>query len=932
MKERRIFLSRGGTWRKTLYLLCILACCSLSLMAQKRVSGTVSDATGEPLIGANVVEKGTTNGNITDQDGKFTLTVGNNAVLQVSYVGFVTQEIPVGSQTTLTITLREDTEALEEVVVVGYGTQKKLTLTGSVATINTQDLVRAPVSNITKAIAGKLPGVRVIDRGGDPGNTNSVDIRGFGGPLVLVDGISGSWQIDPNEIESISVLKDAAAAIYGVRAGNGVILITTKKGTTGKTKITYNGSYGWQNFTDYPEMINAYDYAVSMNEDALNRGLAIVYDAEALAKFKAGTEEGYRSYDWYDIITRANAPQYQHNINVNGGNETVSYFTSVGYFNQEGQYNGDGANFDRYNIRSNISAKIARYLTAEMQLSGRIENRSTSGVSIGNINQVLPIFSPYANDNNHNYYQRTTFGSNNAIRMYEDLVGYNRQKNKSFNGQLSLKYDIPFVEGLSAKALFSYLGGLQEVKTFAKEYNLYTYNKTTDTYAVASTQNSPSSLTRRDDISYQNFLQFRLDYNRVFDQKHSVSAFLGYEQREDFSDYVSAYRQFDIDALDQIDAGRDLNKTNNGSESEGANVSFLGRLNYDYLSKYIVTLTFREDGSAKFYKDNRWGFFPGVELAWRLSEESFLKGALPNLSNLKLRLSYGKTGDDSAGSFQYLTGYTYPGSNTYIFGSSVIKSIVSRGLANDQLTWYTSTIYNAGLDASYLNGLIEGSVDVFYRKREGLLSTRVESLPNTFGASLPQENLNSDDVRGFELMLGHSNQISDFRYSVKGNVSWTRARNRYIEQNDPINSYLYWINNRSNRWSNITYGYKCVGQFQSFDDINNWAVQDGNGNTTLLPGDLKYEDLNGDGVINSLDTQPITRDNTPEIFFGLDITANWKGFDASILFQGASNFMRRMGDAAAYPLFNSGTSVKALMDRWHRANELDPNSEWVPGK
>jgi TonB-linked SusC/RagA family outer membrane protein len=899
---------------------------------KRRITGTVVDENGEPVIGANVVEKGTTNGNITDMNGAFSLSVGEGAVLQVSYIGYVTREIAVGSQTNLNISLLEDSKALEEVVVVGYGTQKKVTLTGSVSAISSQDLVKAPVSNISKAIAGRLPGVRVIDRGGNPGSDATVDIRGFGSPLVLVDGIEQSgFQIDPNEIESISVLKDAAAAIYGVKAGNGVMLVTTKKGTSGKAKITYNGSYGWQNFSSFPGVINALEYAESMNEDALNRGIAPVYTAEDLQKFRAGTEEGYRSYDWYDIIVRPNAPQNQHNLNITGGNESVSYFTSVGYLNQDGQYRSN-LRFERYNIRSNISAKIARYLTAEVQLGGRIENRNTPKAGIGNVIQVLPIFSPWANDENHAYFQRTTFGTNNAINLYPELTGYDKQRYKLFNGQFSLKYDMPFVEGLSAKLLFSYLGNLKETKTFSREYYLYSYDKATDSYARSYTGNSPSSLTRRDDIGEQNFLQFRLDYNRTFAQKHTVSAFLAYEQREDLSNFVSAFRQFDIDALDQINAGRDLNKTNEGSESENANVSFIGRLNYDYLSRYMINLTFREDGSAKFYKDKRWGFFPGAEVAWRISEESFLKDSQADLSNLKLRLSYGKTGDDRVNAFQYLTGYNYPGSASYIFGSDVVRSIVSRGLSNENFTWFTSEIFNAGIDAAYRNGLLEASLDVFYRKRDGLLAYRTESLPNTFGASLPQENLNSDDYRGFELTLGHSHQIQDFRYSVRGNMSFTRARDRYIEQNDPINSFLYWKNNRSERWKNIAYGYVCVGQFQNQDDINTWAVQDGAGNTTLLPGDLKYEDLNGDGVINDLDVQPIGRDNTPEIYFGLDLTAAWKGFDFSLLMQGATNYARYMTDAAGYPLFNSGTSLQYLMDRWHRADPFDPNSAWIPGK
>jgi TonB-linked SusC/RagA family outer membrane protein len=464
-----------------------------------RITGTVVDRTGEPVIGANIVEKGAVaNGTITDVDGRFSLSVPQGATLVVSFIGYVTQEVTADGRTDLRIVLGEDTQALEEVVVVGYGTQKKVTLTGAVSAISNQDLVRAPVSNISKAIVGRLPGVRVTDRGGDPGAEATVDIRGFGSPLILVDGIEqAGFQIDPNEIESISVLKDASAAIYGVKAGNGVMLITTRKGAGSKAKITYNGSYGWQNFSTFPEVINALEYAESVNEDALNRGIAPVYSAEDLQKFRAGTEEGYRNYDWVDILSRPNAPQTQHNLNASGGNESVNYFTSFGYTKQGTMMEGDNSGFDRYNFRANISAKIARYLTAEVQIGGRIENRDNPKAAIGSVNGILPIYSPYANDADHAYFRGTPAATNFLASLHSDVAGYDRSRYKHFNGQFSLKYDMPFVEGLSAKLLFSYLGSLKESKNFSKTFYLYAYDQTADTYNKAFTVNSPAFLTRR---------------------------------------------------------------------------------------------------------------------------------------------------------------------------------------------------------------------------------------------------------------------------------------------------------------------------------------------------------------------------------------------------------------------------------------------------
>lgn len=910
----------------------------------KQVTGVVKDALGEPIIGGSVFVKGSTNATMTDLDGTFSIQVPSNGVLVFSYIGFVTQEINADNiSIPLTITLLEDLQQLEEVVVVGYGVQKKASVTGSVSAIDNKDLLKAPVSNISNALVGRLPGIRVQNSGGIPGEESSVDIRGFGAPLVLVDGIEQpGFQIDPNEVESISVLKDAAASIYGVKAGNGVLLITTKKGVKGKARITYNGSVGFQNFTSYPKMVNAAQYAELTDEDAINRGNPPVYGPEKLQKFKEGKELGYRSYDWYDILTRSNAPQTQHNLNVSGGTEDVSYFASVGYLNQEGIYSTKSLGFSRYNFRSNISAKIAKDLTAEVQLSGRIENRNApyddDTYVIHGITRMHPTMSPYANDDDHSYYGLTNF-QNPLARSDADYSGYRKSKKKLFNGQFSIKYDTPFLPGFSVKALFSYLTKVEDEKNFAKEFWLYSHDKAGDEYVYNKvfTGNSPSNLFRKTYTSEQNFLQFSLNYNRTFSEKHNVNAILLYEQREDIDDYVQAYRQFDIDALDQINAGSDTNKNNGGNESEMANVSFIGRVNYDYMQKYLLELAFRQDGSAKFHRDSRWGFFPSVSLGWRMSEESFLKNNIDFLDNLKLRVSYGKMGDDKGNNnevqaFQYLTGYNYPGGSSYIFGSNVFKSLDPKGLPNLAYTWFTSEIFNLGVDMSLWNRLLEGSVDVFYRKRKGLLAYRYQSLPNTFGSSLPQENLNSDDYRGFEISLGHTNQIQDFRYSIRGNMSFTRIKNVYIEQADPINSYRYWKDYRSDRWQNMEFGYKCVGQFINQEDINSWAVQDGAGNTTLLPGDLKFEDFNGDGVINDYDVQPIGRSDKPEIYFGLDITADWKGFDFSLLMQGATNYARYMDGAMGYALFNGSSALDVFMDRWHRADLYDPNSEWIPGK
>lgn len=483
--------------------------------ATRQITGTILDETGEPIIGANVVQKGTTNGTMTDLDGAFSLNVPNNATLVVSFIGYNSTEVNVAGKSKITVTLKEDTQKLEEVVVVGYGTQKKVTVTGAVAAIGADEITQAPVANISNALAGRLPGVRVQNTGGMPGQESSVDIRGFGKPLILVDGIEQpGFQVDPNEIESISVLKDAAAAIYGVKAGNGVVLITTKKGSAGKAKITYNGSVGFQSFTNYPDVVNAAQYAELVDEDALNHGNSPIYGPEKLALFREGTQDGYRSYNWKDILTRKNAPQTQHNININGGSEDIKYFASVGYLDQEGIYSTKDLNFSRYNFRSNISAKIAKYLTADVQLGGHVENKMSpfdeDTYIIHGITRMLPTFSPYANDEEGEHYGLTNF-QNPLARADADVSGYRKEKKKLFNGSFSLKYDMPFVPGLSAKVMFSYLTKVEEYKNFAKEFYLYSYDQANNKYEKVFTGNSPSNLYRKDYTSEQNLLQFSLN-------------------------------------------------------------------------------------------------------------------------------------------------------------------------------------------------------------------------------------------------------------------------------------------------------------------------------------------------------------------------------------------------------------------------------------
>lgn len=899
------------------------------------VKGVVEDALG-PIAGANVVEKGTTNGTITDMDGNFTLNVAPNATLVISYIGYKDQEIAVNNKTNIQIKLVEDSQALDEVVVVGYGVQKRASVTGSVASLQAKDIATVKTPNVSNALAGKLPGLRAVQRSGAPGDDDaSIDIRGFGNALVIVDGVERDFkQIDANDIESISILKDASAAVYGFKGANGVILVTTKKGAVGKPKINYNGYVGIQNITRFPEYFNGYEYATMFNEAQQNIGVAAPYSAKELEQFK----QGIGTTDWFNETIRKTAPSTYHNLSVSGGAEKVKYYFSLGMTHQDGILRSNDINYRKYNVRSNISAEIIKGLTVDLQLSGRLDTRMTPALPysktnlFGDIQMAKPVTTIYAN-NNPEYWGNPAGGGHNPIQVSDiDEIGYDRRDRREFNGSITMNWELPWIKGLSAKALFSYDYNNKYSRKWIKEYKDYIYDKANDTYNVAG--NSPiSELTTRSDNYFRPNGQISLNYKNTFG-KHDIGVLALWEFYNDRKDWIEAYRQFTIGAIDQIGAGDKVNLNNDGTAEVSAHTGLVGRINYAYASKYLAEFSFRYDGSYKFAPDKRWGFFPAFSLGWRMSEEEFFKEALPMVENLKIRGSYGKIGDEGDfKAYQYLTGYTYP-SNEYILGSGgVLNGATDRGMPNTNLTWYESTTANIGFEASALSGLLSLEFDYFIRKRDGLLATRILTLPTTFGQTLPQENLNSDKTQGFEIVLGHRHQIGNFTYDVKANFSTTRNYNRYVERAASANLYDNWRNNSNDRYKDIQWGKVCIGQFKSYEEIFNSPIQDNNGNKSLMPGDLKFEDWNHDGIIDGKDDQPIGHGSTPRIYYGLNLSGSYKGIDLTVFFQGAAGHDIFTSGDFMYPFIQQGlgNGITLWLDRWHREDPSDMNSEWIPG-
>lgn len=902
------------------------------------VTGAVTDAkTGDPLPGVAIAIENSTKGVLTDAEGKFKIDIPNeNAVLVISYVGYGRERITVKNQKDLNIKLVPNALNLNEVVVVGYGTNKKIDLTGSISSITNKDISQVSSTNLTDNLTGKLPGFRVLQRTSEPGDYSSTyNIRGWGSPLIIVDGVQRDDfnKLDPNEIESISVLKDASAAIYGVKAANGVLLITTRKGKQGKPEIRLNSHYGWLSITAFPHPMNAAQWVEVTDEAYMNAGKSLPYTADDLKNYQNGT---YPSTDWFGLIIKNNAPQQQHNLTINGGSDKIKYFTSIGYTGQDGLWKSGDLNYNRYNLRTNITAQITKDLETELSLGGIIDKKNAPYKDTWNVFKAVwmqkPIISVYAN-NNPDYMSEVADGLHPIAITNSSISGYHITQSRDFQSSFALNYKFPFVQGLKARMLYSYDMYYDFNKQWRKQYNLYDYDKASNTY-ISYLLDNPSNLNESYSETNVSTFQASFNYEKQFAGKHNVKGLLLFEDHRTNADNFNGSKDFTVDAVDQMYAGNSTNNQITSSSSgvyKTVNEGIVGRFNYDYLSKYLFEYSFRYDGSCKFAENHRWGFFPSVLVGWRISEERFIKDNLPFVSNLKIRASWGKLGDDNALNYQFLTGYTYPTGN-YVFDGTVVSGLSSKSMANENITWYKATTENIGIEGNLWENLINFQLDVFSRKRTGLLATRSLSLPNTVGASLPQENINSDKSNGFEAVLGHSFKIGEFNYDISGNFSYSRTKSQYVEESDKGNSFLNWQGKSSYRWSDIVWGYNCIGQFKSFDEIYSSPIEDGDGNRKLLPGDLKYEDVNKDGIINSDDMKPILRNNNPQVNYGISLNLSWKGFDFSALLQGATRFNVYLNEQFKAPLSWGRNGLAQYYDRWHRSDLFDANSSWVAGK
>ena len=930
---------------------------SPAVQQQITVTGVVVDDLGDALPGVTVTLKGSPGvGTACDNDGRFSINVPNqSAVLVFTYIGFETREITVGAQRILNVAMTEDVQKIDEVVVTGYGTQKRATLTGSINTVSSKELTITKNENVVNMLAGKMPGLRISQRTSQPGQYNTfIDVRGFGEPLFVIDGVARDRdyfaRLDPEEIESISLLKDAAAAIYGIRAANGVMLVNTKSGVAknGKVDISYSGNITFQQMIFIPDGYTEYEWMYLRNEQEY-RDFNNMYFARKNAKHSQEELTAALTanvYDWQSKVFRNVTPQTQHNINVNGGSETLRYFVSLGYLRQDGCYSSGSLWADKFNLRSNVDATIVKGLNMRFSLGGTIGTNHEPGAGLWDNYKAAFLAIPgtpfYANDNPdylNGYTPWNNEFTNLLGKMDEKYVGYSIRNDRRLNGSLKITYDIAAVKGLSVSAFYDYFINAPDQTNYKKMYNTYSYNNTTDTYNVAKLENGPNStITRRADYTTGTNMQLAASYNNSFGQ-HSVNGQFVFEEVYSKWDNFTASRILKLNT-EYLFAGEADGQTGSGdSPGDRSQRAFIGQINYDYSGKYLLTLIGRYEANSRWPKDSRWGFFPSVTLGWRVSEENFIKENFNFISNIKLRGSYGRVGDEgNARNYpDVFVGYETHNNFGWIFSDGVPqKGLRATAIPNLQKTWITVIMQNVGIDAGVLQNKITGSFDLFRRDRDGLMAENSAVVPGTIGANLPQININKDRTFGWEVELTYRDRISDFNYFVSGQFSSTRRMWRFRQESPASNSYDHWRNRYSGRYHNDDFWWsrKMEGMFTSTQQIRNFQTYPiGQG---TLPGDWWQLDWNGDGIINDQDQYPMATRGLAWLNYGFTLGGSYKNFDLTANFQGVSRVYQQLSEVFTEALpFGGQNSLNWYLDRWHpedpNADYWHPDTRWISG-
>ena len=910
---------------------------SVSSQQQKSISGKVTDSSGGPLPGVSVVVKGTTTGVITDMDGRYTLPkVPENATLVFSFVGMKTQEIAVAGKASINVTLADETIGLEEVVAVGYGVQKKETLTGSVTSVKGGELVKSPVTSLSNTISGRLPGVIAVSRSGEPGkDAATIRIRGTNTlgdntALIVVDGVPGRSldRIDPSSIETISVLKDAAAAIYGAQAANGVILITTKRGKSGKPNVVINVNHGYNQPTVLPKMTNAAEYATALNEIDVYRGRNARYSATDIQKYTDGSDPwGHPNTDWFAETFKNWSKQEHANASVSGGGETMKYFVSIGAKSQDAYYKNSATKYSQIDFRSNLDINLNKYVDFGFDIVGRAENNN---FPMGN-NGTSDIFRMLmrGKPNTPAYWPNglpgpdIEYGSNPVV-ITTNQTGYDKIKNYVLNSNFKMNIEVPWVKGLSLTGNLAIDKLFSFEKKFQKPWYLYSwdgvsYDENGIPILVKGKKgvNDPN-LTESMENSQTILLNGLINYNKTIATNHHINILAGIESRSGKGDIFSAYRRyFESTSVDELDAGGTTNMSNSGSSYHNARLNYFGRVNYNYKDKYLAEFVWRVDGSYIFPETGRFGFFPGVSLGWRISEENFWKENLQFVTNFKLRASYGQTGNDRIDEWQYLTSYSFAAqTQNQVFDiTTEAKSLYETRIANPNVTWEIANQGDIGFNMSLLKDKLSVTFDYFDYRRSDILWKRNASVPTTTGLTLPRENIGKVTNRGFDFDISYKDKLGELKYQISLNGGL--AKNKITFWDEAPGAPVYQqstghpIPTNTNSVGDDLY-YQAIGIFKdqaAIDAYPHW--------TGARPGDVIFKDVNEDGKITALDKVRSDKTNMPTLQGGLGINLQYKDFDFSLLFQGSAGAVQYIKTESG----ETGNYLKTDFDsRWTSDN------------
>ena len=913
---------------------------------QRTITGTVLNERNEPLVGATVAVEGTTIGALTDAEGKFTLNnvTDPEAIISVSFIGYVTQKVPSAGLTTVNVTLVPSVESIQEVVVVGYSTQKRASITGAVSFVKGDAVAKMPVANVTNAMAGQIAGVLTRQQGGEPGNDNSeIHIRGIAttgdnGPLIVVNGVirDNMNQIDPSTIESVSVLKDAAAvAPYGMGGANGVILITTKSGTEGLPTLTFNTYYGIQTPTYYPHLLDAVDYMKLRNEAVINQDptAALPFDPDVIANYAtlhAQNPDQYPDSRTKELVN-FNIPIQKHDIQISGGTDKLRYFGGIGFFGQDGLF--EKVNYKRYNFNLNLDASVTNSTSINISFIGSYERTHDLDAATG-ANQLFRSGYKFIPTESI-YYSNGLWGQfagNSPVAVLKG-DGYQLDDNNTVLTSIGIEQKLPFIKGLSVKGVFSYDTRMLFSKGWHTPFYYYIRNADgTYTQSISTQEGGVPAytyLSQRDSRWRTYTYQAYLNYSNTFG-KNTFTGLVVAEARNGNYDYLYARRNNFAVTIDELNLGSS-SKTdydNGGSSSVNAQIGYVYRLGWDYDGKYLLEVSGRYDGHYYFAPGKRWGFFPAFSAGWRISEESFMKN-ITWLTSLKLRASWGKSGNLAGSPYQYLSGYTLSG-NGYAFGiGNMVQQAYVNTENNPNITWEVSTKSDVGFEASILRDLINMEADLFYEKRTGMLLSPSITVPYEYGLGLAEENAGIMDNYGVELTLGSRKEFQNgLRINVSGNLSL--AKNKMVEMFETDATYNNPNRRQTGRAYQTVFGYKTLGFFSTDEDLNKDGVIDAADGYNvaqwgvLHPGDIKYADLSGpngepDGKMDANDQTVIGYPQRyPLLVFGITGTANYKGFDISLFFQGAGMTSFNTQNFMSFPFFNNNSNAdyEYYNDHW----------------